>query len=971
MTGGSIAGCETSVGRGTVYVSGTSSNVNLARVKINDNTARYGGAIYVNTGGRITLDSDTIFKNTTTAESYTNPVTGTIHLAGTATGRLSLRDRCSIEDGIFYINSTRDSIYVDEALLSSSVGAFRLLGNSSVSPPVTNPGTVVVSPNGTTITDASQFLSKFTLMNQDIGRGLDKGGTENKHIMIVNQFFIDGTVADGGNGSNPLRAFNKITQLTPAIFQPYTTVWVSGPVAITGNNTMPVITNNNVNLRRYTGFAVAAQLFPAYDSVMFTINQGASLTIQGGNSAANNFTISGEGGSGYYDASIFKNNGTLTLGGYTTLYFNPTAGRGAAIYQNGTLNMSGTVQFDLYSTNTVYLPENKVINITGPLNTTTPIGLTVETSPVNTHLPGRVVVTGTATNIPVGTESIFYNEIPAAPLPIGRTESGATANLMFYLADRNVTGVPIYTTLQGAIDAAISANDDEVRLYGNTDETIFVDKTFKYNSKGHSILNSFTLDSTANVQLLDDFIADTLFIRATTFSNKAQIDLDGYDANIAKAAYFYLMLPQGAAIGEWYPVNLPFNADIADIRNADDTAALILYMQDYAIAEYHGQKRATFGIGNQPSNPDNDWQYFTDNTLHNGTGYMVTTAGATRTFRFKAADLNLFATTTTPITFFAGPAESAHHGINYIPQTRPANSIISWDVPTGAIIQVSESLSSDRIGAASYVAKSVTPSLIVAPYTNYFYQTTANSTINYTRYSAPATVKSGKIPAAEYPAEATSSGAPAYYELRFYAEDPERHDALFVAASEYASKDRYEIGRDVVKMGTTGHAAQIWSKDFDIALCANEARLEDGMADIPMMIHTPVKGMDYRLKLHNVVNYREQLWLCRNGKLVQNLSEYPEYTIKGTGDTTGEFSLRLLTNTTANDKVATGEVFVYTENKTIVIAGLQPEDKYLVFDMAGRLFHSGKATGDRTRIHAGSGIYVIQLSNKKYKAIVK
>ncbi|MDR2915631.1 MAG: DUF6383 domain-containing protein, partial [Tannerella sp.] len=67
----------------------------------------------------------------------------------------------------------------------------------------------------------------------------------------------------------------------------------------------------------------------------------------------------------------------------------------------------------------------------------------------------------------------------------------------------------------------------------------------------------------------------------------------------------------------------------------------------------------------------------------------------------------------------------------------------------------------------------------------------------------------------------------------------------------------------------------------------------------------------------------------------------------------------------------TGEIFVYTENKTIVIAGLQPEDEYLVFDMAGRLFENGKASSNRTRIHAGSGAYVIQINGKNYKAIVK
>jgi hypothetical protein len=550
-------------------------------------------------------------------------------------------------------------------------------------------------------------------------------------------------------------------------------------------------------------------------------------------------------------------------------------------------------------------------------------------------------------------------------------ENGAAANLMFYIADRNVTGVPIYTTLQDAFDASVAANNDEVRLYGNTAEAVTVDKTLKYNSQGNSVRGSFTLDSTSNVQLLDDLLADTLFIRATTFSNKAQLDLNSYDATITKAAYLDLRLPAGAAISEWYPVNLPFDARIADIRNAADTTALIINRQDFAIARFDGQRRANYGIGNQPANPDNDWQYFTGARMENGTGYMVT-AAAFRTLRFKADNLNLFSTTTAPMTYFVGPAGSPNLGLNYIPQPLPINSTIGGDIPTGAIIQVSENLSSDRIGAASYVAKTVNSSLVVAPYTNYFYQTTANGIVSYTRSAAAATVRSGKAGTfAPENRDVISSDVPAYYEIRFYADDPARYDALFVAASEYASKDNYEIGRDVIKMGTTGSAAQIWCKEFDTDLCAREVRLENGMADIPVLIHTPVTGKDYTLKLNNVVSYSEQLWLCKNGKPVQNLTGYPEYTIEGTGDTTGEFSLRLLTGMTANEEIATGDVFVYTENKTIVIAGLQPDDEYLVFDMTGRLFESGKANSNRTRINAGSGVYVIRMNGKKYKAIVK
>jgi len=43
-------------------------------------------------------------------------------------------------------------------------------------------------------------------------------------------------------------------------------------------------------------------------------------------------------------------------------------------------------------------------------------------------------------------------------------------------------------------------------------------------------------------------------------------------------------------------------------------------------------------------------------------------------------------------------------------------------------------------------------------------------------------------------------------------------------------------------MGTLGHTAQIWSEDFGVTLCTNEALMENGLANILLYIHTPIAG---------------------------------------------------------------------------------------------------------------------------------
>ena len=415
------------------------------------------------------------------------------------------------------------------------------------------------------------------------------------------------------------------------------------------------------------------------------------------------------------------------------------------------------------------------------------------------------------------------------------------------------------------------------------------------------------------------------------------MDRNGKAVTVRKAAYLDLTLPTQPRKNDWYPVNLPFDAYLADVRNAEDTLPPLLYLKDYAIAVYDGQRRATYGIGNQPSNPDNDWQYFQGAMMDNGAAYMAAADGI-GTLRFKAANLaDLFTATTAPLLYYTGPAGATHQGINYVAQPTGINGTAGGAIPPGSIVQVSENLSSDRTSATSYVAKTVSPSLVIAPYTNYFYQTDANGTVSYTKATAAATVRSGN-------AATAAAVPPYYYELRLYeGGDPSHYDALFAAASEFASPDTYETGRDVVKMGgLQGNALRIWSHAFDVDLCASEVVMEHNHAHIPMHIHLPVAGKRYALRLENTLNDREQLWLCRNSQLIHNLTKHPEYILESAGGTTDEYSLSILSGITGTEVITSPDVFAYTENGKIVISGLRPNEEYAIYDLSGRLHAKGK-----------------------------
>ena len=81
--------------------------------------------------------------------------------------------------------------------------------------------------------------------------------------------------------------------------------------------------------------------------------------------------------------------------------------------------------------------------------------------------------------------------------------------------------------------------------------------------------------------------------------------------------------------------------------------------------------------------------------------------------------------------------------------------------------------------------------------------------------------------------------------------------------------------------------------------------------------------------------------------------------------------MRLITGTTGNDAIEAGDIYVYTENKTIVIAGINPGDEYMIYDASGRLIVNTKAGSNRERVSAVTGYYVIQINGEIFKTMVK
>lgn len=98
----------------------------------------------------------------------------------------------------------------------------------------------------------------------------------------------------------------------------------------------------------------------------FTVASGYSLTL--GNGAGDTLTLNGGGTPNY----LITNNGTITYNSKVTLQ---NAGK-TAIYQDGTLNLSGSPSFSAGTD--VYLPANKTIKKSGTLTNSNAIKVTIQ-----------------------------------------------------------------------------------------------------------------------------------------------------------------------------------------------------------------------------------------------------------------------------------------------------------------------------------------------------------------------------------------------------------------------------------------------------------------------------------------------------------------------------------------------------------------------------------------------------------------
>lgn len=109
------------------------------------------------------------------------------------------------------------------------------------------------------------------------------------------------------------------------------------------------------------------------------------------------------------------------------------------------------------------------------------------------------------------------------------------------------------------------------------------------------------------------------------------------------------------------------------------------------------------------------------------------------------------------------------------------------------------------------------------------------------------------------------------YELMLAASDADVTDRVIVRMDENKTENEYVIGQDLVKMGVSNKAPQMWIDRYGEKMCVNTVAGFDNTADYPLGIFAPKNG-EYDLFIDDQPNDETMLYLTYDGEAIWNLS---------------------------------------------------------------------------------------------------
>lgn len=423
-----------------------------------------------------------------------------------------------------------------------------------------------------------------------------------------------------------------------------------------------------------------------------------------------------------------------------------------------------------------------------------------------------------------------------------------------------------YGTFAEAQSAATSLSHP-ITLVSDVTDDIVASERITLDGQGYHV-NNLIIQCAASVNLMSALTVNHLYLNATTGSSA---QLSNHEFLTCSNAYIDIKLEANSSVAspdKWYAVCVPFEVDIENgIARASGTGTHIS-KTDYLVWGYDGDLRSLTGNG---------WEMMVGGTMYPGKFYMIGIEGTENTWRFtKKSGTSLCGS--EDVVLPAYPGSVIDGGWNAI-----GNSILEYaDVTISNIpfVQVYDNANS------CYIPKltNSTTFVVGAPFFAQVAQEeqmhlTANPDAEGVLYAPRRTTHSNE-----------------YAEIRFSKDDA--YDAIFVSATEDAA-DTYVIGKDLVKLSFVYTVPQICMVNYGAMLCAQNAPLRNGMAEIPLFMYAPSNGL-YEISATSNRN----IFLLYQGQPVADLS-------------IGSYSVNLARGMNTSYTLQVGERLVTTDNTNL------------------------------------------------------
>ncbi|MEE1254592.1 MAG: InlB B-repeat-containing protein [Paludibacteraceae bacterium] len=604
-------------------------------------------------------------------------------------------------------------------------------------------------------------------------------------------------------------------------------------------------------------------------------------------------------------------------------------------------------------------------------------------------------------NIKVG--GVTVNEVTKVPILIADEQS--------------TNGGDVFANLKTTLGTKI-VNGSEVTIEPLTDEQLFkkcetcdivvlANGKLTHEADGINQFNDLTIYPEGTFNNTSDFTVNRLLVHAKLDEvGCAIVENNGVTLTTNAIAH-----TKRIDAKYWYPFSLPYNCNIADIKQASGES-MGTYGVHWGIQYYDGQRRQASGTSAGIGQSSNFWTPMGENDQLNAyQGYVIALFDDAveketdmRTIYFPPVVEQMYTESgtdskETTITSWNVnlEAEKRHHGWNftgspYISVFNPQATGLSEDcglfsevlIVSGHYDQGSnEYLYDDEYvyvsipspNGAKYYDQNITSATSLKPFTAYFVQaidpTSGNDETQTLAYA-----KAGRELPTSAPRRSTSTRQRVLVELGVTAPDGQTDNTGIWVDEKYTSA--YEIAADLTKMYVAGDRPQLYTMAADNEKMAYNALPDEMAGNVQLGLYAPTAG-SYTLFINERVSRLkgvERVDLLYNNVVVADLLS-SAYVIdvpkKGAVNGYTISVYRKANVTTAIDNISGQPINIITGDGYLTLEGIVSDAQVSVYDMLGRLVAAQNAN-DETNIRIPfivQGVYNVVVKNEQGMTTIK